>query len=95
MARALHRVRRALRGPLRWAGALGGGAVWLPALAQELDDMRDLRGDLWSTPHHALQGQAQGGEIVISERLPEPVGAREELQLKGKTGPQVAYRVTT
>jgi hypothetical protein len=36
---------------------------------------------------------------VISERvaagLPEPAGVRVELSLKGKSEPQVAYRVTT
>jgi len=40
-----------------------------------------------------------GGEIVISERvaegLSEPVGTPVELTLKGKSEPQVAYRVTT
>ena len=37
------------------------------------------------------------GEIVLSERvaegLPAIVGEREELALKGKDAPQVAYRV--
>ena len=55
-------------------------------------------GDVVNTASR-LQGQAAGGEIVISERvadrLPEPVGARTELTLKGKSEPQVAYRVTT
>jgi adenylate cyclase len=55
-------------------------------------------GDVVNTASR-LQGQAAGGEIVISkrvaDRLPEPVGARTELALKGKTEPQVAYRVTT
>lgn len=44
-----------------------------------------------------LQGQASGGEIVLSERvvssLGEPVGTRVELQLKGKSHPEAAYRV--
>jgi adenylate cyclase len=44
-----------------------------------------------------LQGQAAGGEIVLSDRvaagLPAPVGTRVELQLKGKPEPQAAYRV--
>jgi adenylate cyclase len=43
-----------------------------------------------------LQGQAAGGEIVLSERvangLPTSVGVRDELTLKGKSEPQVAYR---
>jgi adenylate cyclase len=46
-----------------------------------------------------LQGEAEGGEVVFSDRvaegLPEPLGFREELTLKGKSEPQVAYRVTT
>jgi adenylate cyclase len=55
-------------------------------------------GDVVNTASR-LQGQAGGGEIVLSDRvvagLPDPVGAREELSLKGKSEPQVAYRVTT
>jgi adenylate cyclase len=55
-------------------------------------------GDVVNTASR-LQGQAAGGEIVLSDRvaegLPEPAGAREELTLKGKSEPQVAYRVTT
>ena len=41
----------------------------------------------------------ENGEIVISERvaagLPELPGGRVELTLKGKSEPQVAFRVTT
>ncbi len=55
-------------------------------------------GDVVNTASR-LQGEATGGEILISGRvaegLPEPVGTRVELSLKGKSGPQVAYRVTT
>ena len=55
-------------------------------------------GDVVNTASR-LQGQAAGGEIVLSDRvaegLPEPAGAREELTLKGKSEPQVAYRVAT
>ena len=55
-------------------------------------------GDVVNTASR-LQGQAAGGEVVLSERvaegLPEPVGVREELALKGKSEPQVAYRVAT
>jgi adenylate cyclase len=55
-------------------------------------------GDVVNTASR-LQGQAAGGEIVLSDRvaegLPESVGVREELTLKGKSEPQVAYRVTT
>lgn len=55
-------------------------------------------GDVVNTASR-LQGQAAGGEIVVSDRvaagLPEAVGVREELALKGKSEPQVAYRVTT
>jgi adenylate cyclase len=44
-----------------------------------------------------LQGQAAGGEILVSERvasgLPEQVGTRVELELKGKSQPEMAYRV--
>ena len=45
-----------------------------------------------------LQGQAAGGEIMLSERvasgLPSPVGTRLQLSLKGKSEPQTAYRVS-
>ncbi len=55
-------------------------------------------GDVVNTASR-LQGEAAGGEIVISERvaagLPAPLGRREELSLKGKSEPQVVYRVTT
>jgi adenylate cyclase len=55
-------------------------------------------GDVVNTASR-LQGQAGGGEIVISDRvaagLPALPGSREELTLKGKSEPQVAYRVTT
>jgi adenylate cyclase len=55
-------------------------------------------GDVVNTASR-LQGQAAGGEVVLSDRvaagLPQPVGARVELDLKGKSEPQVAYRVTT
>jgi len=54
-------------------------------------------GDVVNTASR-LQGQAAGGEIVISERvaqgLPGPPGSRVVLDLKGKTEPQVAYRVS-
>ncbi len=54
-------------------------------------------GDVVNTASR-LQGQAAGGEVVLSERvaggLPAPVGTRVELQLKGKPGPQTAYRLT-
>jgi adenylate cyclase len=53
-------------------------------------------GDVVNTASR-LQGQAAGGEVVLSERvaeaLPERVGARVELQLKGKREPETAYRV--
>ena len=53
-------------------------------------------GDVVNTASR-LQGQAAGGEIVLSERvaegLPGRVGLREELTLKGKDEPQIAYRV--
>ncbi|HEY4426679.1 MAG TPA: adenylate/guanylate cyclase domain-containing protein [Solirubrobacteraceae bacterium] len=53
-------------------------------------------GDVVNTASR-LQGQAAGGEIVISERvaaaLPARLGARVELDLKGKSEPQTAYRV--
>jgi len=54
-------------------------------------------GDVVNTASR-LQGQAAGGEIVLSERvaqgLPRPVGIPTELTLKGKAEPQRAYRVT-
>ena len=53
-------------------------------------------GDVVNTASR-LQGEAAGGEIVLSERvaagLPGPVGTRVELDLKGKHKPEVAYRV--
>jgi adenylate cyclase len=53
-------------------------------------------GDVVNTASR-LQGQAAGGEVVMSERvaagLPEPVGTRVELELKGKSAPQPAYRL--
>src|SRR4051812_38912653 len=53
-------------------------------------------GDIVNTASR-LQAQAGGGEVVVSERvargLPGPVGTRTELTLKGKSEPQVAYRV--
>jgi adenylate cyclase len=53
-------------------------------------------GDVVNTASR-LQGQAAGGEIVLSQRvadgLPGTVGAREQLALKGKREPQTAYRV--
>jgi adenylate cyclase len=55
-------------------------------------------GDVVNTASR-LQGQAAGGEIVLSGRvaegLSEAAGVREELTLKGKSEPQVAYRVAT
>ena len=55
-------------------------------------------GDVVNTASR-LQGQADGGEIVLSDRvaagLSEAAGSRDELTLKGKSEPQVAYRVTT
>ena len=54
-------------------------------------------GDVVNTASR-LQGQAKGGEIVMSDRvargLPEPVGTGVELTLKGKAEPQHAYRVS-
>ena len=54
-------------------------------------------GDVVNTASR-LQGEAAGGEILISERvaegLPEPVGRREELALRGKSDPQAAYRLS-
>jgi adenylate cyclase len=54
-------------------------------------------GDVVNTASR-LQGEAAGGEIVLSDRvadgLPDPIGTRAELALKGKAGLQVAYRVS-
>lgn len=45
-----------------------------------------------------LQGQASGGEIMLSDRVAEGLSRapdnRVELELKGKSEPQLAYRVT-
>ena len=53
-------------------------------------------GDVVNTASR-LQGQAAGGEIVLSQRvadgLPGPAGTRVELQLKGKREPQTVYRL--
>jgi adenylate cyclase len=53
-------------------------------------------GDVVNTASR-LQSEAAAGEIVMSQRvasgLPEPVGDRAELQLKGKTEPEVVYRI--
>jgi adenylate cyclase len=52
-------------------------------------------GDVVNTASR-LQAEAEGGEIVLSQRvvekLPAPVGTREDLTLKGKNLPQVAHR---
>jgi adenylate cyclase len=54
-------------------------------------------GDVVNTASR-LQGQAAGGEIVLSERvaqgLPGQLGTPTELTLKGKAEPERAYRVT-
>jgi adenylate cyclase len=54
-------------------------------------------GDIVNTASR-LQGQAAGGEIMLSERVAERLahapGARVELTLKGKSHPEGAYRVT-
>jgi adenylate cyclase len=54
-------------------------------------------GDVVNTASR-LQGQAAGGEIVLSTRvadgLPAPLGTRVELQLKGIPETQTAYRVS-
>ena len=53
-------------------------------------------GDVVNTASR-LQGQAAGGEIVFSERIAAglggPAGSRELLELKGKSEPQVVYRL--
>ena len=54
-------------------------------------------GDVVNTASR-LQGQASGGEIVLSDRVAEGLSRapdkRVELELKGKSEPQLAYRVT-
>jgi adenylate cyclase len=54
-------------------------------------------GDVVNTASR-LQGQAAGGEILLSERvasgLPTQVGTRVQLALKGKSRPEDAYRVS-
>jgi adenylate cyclase len=53
-------------------------------------------GDVVNTASR-LQAEAAGGEVVLSQRvadgLPDAVGVRVELQLKGKREPEVAYRL--
>jgi adenylate cyclase len=53
-------------------------------------------GDVVNTASR-LQGQAAGGEILLSARvaagLPTTVGIRDELELKGKREPQIVFRV--
>ena len=54
-------------------------------------------GDVVNTASR-LQGEARGGEIVLSERvaagLRRPLGVPCELQLKGKQQPERCYRIT-
>ncbi len=54
-------------------------------------------GDVVNTASR-LQGQASGGEIVLSDRVADGLTRapddRVELELKGKSEPQLAYRVT-
>jgi adenylate cyclase len=54
-------------------------------------------GDVVNTASR-MQAQAAGGEIMLSERvasgLPDQVGTRVELVLKGKSRPQTAYRLS-
>ena len=54
-------------------------------------------GDVVNTASR-LQGEAAGGEVVLSERvaagLPEPVGTPVELTLKGKSSPEHAFRTS-
>jgi adenylate cyclase len=54
-------------------------------------------GDVVNTASR-LQGQAAGGEILLTDRvaegLPGGAGPRTELTLKGKSHPQPAYRLT-
>jgi adenylate cyclase len=54
-------------------------------------------GDVVNTASR-LQGQAAGGEVVLSARLadhlPAPIGEPEQLVLKGKRDPLDAYRVS-
>ncbi len=53
-------------------------------------------GDVVNTASR-LQAEAAGGEVILSKRvadgLPDPVGTRVELELKGKREPEVAYRL--
>ncbi|MEA2201984.1 MAG: adenylate cyclase [Solirubrobacteraceae bacterium] len=54
-------------------------------------------GDVVNTASR-LQQQASSGEIMVSERvaagLSDPVGDQVTVELKGKSEPQHAYRVT-
>lgn len=81
---------------------LGVGLDYGEAYVGNVGD-RDLHdftavGDVVNTASR-LQGHAAGGEIVFSDRvaarLSTPGGERVELDLKGKSEPQVAYRIGT
>jgi adenylate cyclase len=54
-------------------------------------------GDVVNTASR-LQGQAEGGQIVMTDRvaagLPDGAGPRLELTLKGMSRPQAAHRVS-
>ena len=84
-------------GPLsRWASDLTSAKPSSATLASALYDFTAI-GDVVNVAPR-LQGQAAGGEIMLSERvasgLPSPVGTRLQLSLKGKSELQTAYRVS-
>lgn len=85
-------------GPFAEMGiALDAGEAFVGNIGQRaLYDFTAV-GDVVNTASR-LQGHAASGEIVLSDRvaadLPESVGTRVELSLKGKRTPQVAYRMS-
>jgi class 3 adenylate cyclase len=65
---------------------------------QRTSDVRAVAaGDVVQANPAQAAAAAAGGEVVLSQRvadgLPVEVGARVELQLKGKREPQTVYRL--
>ena len=89
------RVPRAGRSP-RWASASTIGEAFVGNIGQRaLYDFTAV-GDVVNTAAR-LQGEADGGEIVISERvaagITDSARPREELVAQGQAAPEPAYRI--